>query len=57
MLTLFKEGWLVLRIGYYSIAMKQMGVSHKDYPDVFIHVTYLREQVNSLRGFQCNTSN
>ena len=51
MLTLFKEGWLVLRIGYYSLAMKQMGVSHKDYPEVMLHVLGLRDRINEIRGF------
>ena len=52
-MSLIKEGWLLLLIGYYECALGSMGPSHKDYPDVLIHVLYLREKLAHIRGIAC----
>lgn len=51
MFGLIKEGWTVSSIAYYQLAMSQMGPLHADFPRVLIHVTYLREKLNAMRGF------
>jgi hypothetical protein len=50
MLSLLKEGWILASLAYYETALNQMGPSHKDYSTVFIHTTYLREQLAHIRS-------
>jgi hypothetical protein len=50
MIALLKEAWILASLSYYETALKQMGASHKDYPAVLIHTTYLREQLAHIRS-------
>lgn len=51
MLGLIKEGITAFSLFYHELALDRMGPTHKDYPEVMLHVRGLRDRLNKIRGF------